>query len=190
LAIRPNKIRISRNSKMLTLCGEYIQLRALEPEDIDFLLALENNEDLWHLSYTNKPFSRHLLMRYIENADQDIYQAKQLRLVISDEQKTPYGLVDLYDFDFLNKRAGVGIIIDVNYRRNGYALEALRLVTKYAFYRLELHQLFASINQGNNSSEKLFEMAGFTKTSVKKEWNYINQEFCDEYLYQKINHVH
>ncbi|MCH8534143.1 MAG: GNAT family N-acetyltransferase [Flavobacteriaceae bacterium] len=175
---------------MLTLSGEYIQLRALEPEDIDFLLALENNEDLWHLSYTNKPFSKHLLMRYIENANQDIYQAKQLRLVISDSYKKPLGLIDLYDFDFLNKRAGVGIVIDVNHRRKGYALEALQLVSKYAFYRLELHQLFASINEGNTSSEKLFQMAGFIKTSTKKEWNYINKKFYDEYFYQKINHVY
>ncbi len=176
---------------MLTLTGEYIQLRALEPEDIDFLFTTENNEDLWYLSYTNKPFSRNSLMCYIkEQANQDIYQAKQLRLVISDAQKTPLGLIDLYDFDFTNQRAGVGIIIDINHRRRGYALEALQLVTKYAFHRLELHQLFASINEGNHSSERLFSRAGFTKTSVKKEWNYIQGKFYDEYLYQKLNHVH
>lgn len=185
-----SQVCLSRKYRMLTLSGEYIRLRALEPEDIDFLMTLENNEDLWHLSYTNAPFSRHLLMRYIENANQDIYQAKQLRLVISDEQNKAYGLIDLYDFDFLNKRAGVGIVVDTNYRRNGYALEALQLISKYAFFRLELHQLFASINQNNPSSERLFEKAGFVKTSVRKDWNYVNKKFCDEYLYQKINHVH
>lgn len=175
---------------MLTLSGEHIKLRALEPSDIDFLLAIENNEDLWHLSYTNQPFSRHILMKYIENANQDIYQAKQLRLVISDEKNTPLGLIDLYDFDFQNKRAGVGIIVDLNHRRKGYAIEALNLVCKYAFTRLELHQLFASINHGNKSSKHLFEQAGFIQTSVKKDWNFIGGKFYDEYFYQKINYVH
>ena len=43
-----------------------IQLRALEPEDIDFLYYLENDKSLWELSDTQTPFSRYVLKKYIE----------------------------------------------------------------------------------------------------------------------------
>ncbi len=46
---------------MLTLKGEKVYLRALEPEDLDFLFEVENNEDFWEVSATSAPFSRYLL---------------------------------------------------------------------------------------------------------------------------------
>ena len=42
-----------------------VQLRALEPEDIDFLYNLENDRTLWEVSETQAPFSRQLLLSYI-----------------------------------------------------------------------------------------------------------------------------
>jgi diamine N-acetyltransferase len=50
--------------------------------------------------------------QYLENAHQDIYEAKQLRLAICQDQDFPaLGLIDLFDFDPKNNRAGVGIVI-------------------------------------------------------------------------------
>ena len=35
-----------------------IFLRALEPEDLDFLYEMENDESLWEVGSTNVPYSR------------------------------------------------------------------------------------------------------------------------------------
>jgi len=69
---------------MEILKGKNIFLRALEPEDLDYLFSTENNEDIWEISSTSQPFSRHILSKYIEKSHLDIYQVNQLRLVISD----------------------------------------------------------------------------------------------------------
>jgi diamine N-acetyltransferase len=38
--------------------------------------------------------------QYLENAQQDIYEAKQLRLAICQDEDFPaVGLIDLFDFD-------------------------------------------------------------------------------------------
>ena len=66
----------------MTLKGKNIHLRALEPEDLDFLYEIENNESIWEVSNTQTPYSKWVLKNYLENAHQDIYEAKQLRLVI------------------------------------------------------------------------------------------------------------
>ena len=57
---------------MLTLQGENIYLRALEPEDLEFLYKVENDESVWYVSHTQTPYSRFLIRQYLENAYQDI----------------------------------------------------------------------------------------------------------------------
>lgn len=91
---------------------ENVLIRALEPEDLEYLYKWENDMDLWEVSDTLTPFSHFTLKKYIENADTDIYSAKQLRLMIADvNTKEPLGLIDLYDFDPYHLRAGLGIMI-------------------------------------------------------------------------------
>ena len=41
----------------MSLCGKKINLRALEPEDLEFLYQIENNESFWEISHTQTPFS-------------------------------------------------------------------------------------------------------------------------------------
>ena len=104
---------------MSTLKGIHINLRAIEPTDLTFLCQIENDELFWEVSNTQKPFSKFLLQQYLENAQQDIYEAKQLRLVIEDKNETPVGLIDLFDFDPKHKRAGIWIVISKKFEGKG-----------------------------------------------------------------------
>ncbi|MFD2552115.1 GNAT family N-acetyltransferase [Bizionia sediminis] len=172
---------------MVTLQGNLIYLRALEPEDLDFIFTIENDETIWELSSTQTPYSKYVLKNYLENAHLDIYDAKQLRLVIVNKHHAPVGLIDLFDFDFKNKRAGVGIVVyHKKDRHAGYGTEALKLVTQYAKTHLNLHQLFCNIEAGNTASLHLFKQQGFTSVGLKKDWNYANGTFKSEYLLQRI----
>lgn len=173
---------------MITLKGTKIYLRALEPEDLEFVYAVENNEAIWEVSNTQTPYSRFLIRQYLENAHQDIYEAKQLRLAIcKNNSAEALGLIDLFDFDPKNKRAGVGIIIlEENNRYSGYGSEALGLLIRYAFEQLQLHQLYANISTENIASLSLFATFGFEKIGVKKDWNFTNNRFHDEALFQLI----
>ena len=86
-----------------------ILLRALEPSDVDVLYRWENDTTIWGVSTTIAPFSKETLRRYIEDV-QDIYEAKQLRLMIADKKSgNTIGTIDLFDFDAHNRRAGIGI---------------------------------------------------------------------------------
>ena len=173
---------------MNTLKGERVELRALEPSDLDFLHEIENDQSIWNISHTQTPYSRFTLKRYIENAHRDIYTVKQLRLAImtTGDQKL-VGLIDLFDFDPANRRAGIGIVISDQDRRKGYGHEALGLLVKYAFGHLGLHQLFANIDSGNAASKALFATFGFHLIGTKKQWNFHDGRFHDEDLYQLIN---
>ncbi|SDV99533.1 GNAT family N-acetyltransferase [Aequorivita viscosa] len=173
---------------MKTLKGEKIYLRALEPSDLDFLYYLENDESLWEVSNTSVPYSRFILNEYLENSHRDIYDVKQLRLVICKNTNTaPIGFIDLYDFAPKHFKVGIGIVIfNNNDRRNGFASEALALTCNYAFAHLNVHQVFAGITEGNEGSVSLFESAGFERNGFKKDWIYSEGKFKSEYIYQLI----
>lgn len=171
----------------MLLTGKNIKLRALEPEDLDFIYSWENDPKVWEVSHTLAPFSRFVLTQYLESQHLDIYVSKQLRLVVVDKNKVPIGLIDLFDFEPKHKRVGVGILIDFNFRGKGYAKEALSLLLDYCFDHLDLVQVYANIGLDNKQSLILFKNLGFKKVGVKKNWNKTKSGFEDEILYQKLN---
>jgi diamine N-acetyltransferase len=171
---------------MAILLGKNINLRALEPEDIAFLFSTENDESFWEVSSTQIPFSKYILQKYIENAHQDIYEAKQYRFVICNTNNTPVGMIDLFDFNPQHQRVGIGILITPAYQTKGYAHEALEMIIDYAFTYLNVHQIYANITSDNLNSISLFEKFQFKKVGIKKDWMYANSTFKDEILYQLI----
>lgn len=168
--------------------SEHIYLRALESGDLNLLYTFENDPSIWKVSNTISPFSKDVLDQYLHSAHQDIYTNKQLRLMICLlDTHDAIGTIDLFEFEPLHLRVGVGVLIFESYRKKGYALEALQLVKEYATSTLLMHQLFCNISAGNKESIALFEKCGYVKAGTKKEWNQIaKNKFEDELLYQLI----
>ncbi len=168
--------------------SKLVYLRALEPNDIELLYKWENDPEVWDVSNNLAPFSKHTLMEYINSAHLDIYTVKQLRLIIvNSETNVSIGAIDFFDFDPQHQRAGIGVLIDKDFRRNGFAFEALKIMIKYAFQNLKLHQLYCNISVNNESSLRLFKKAGFLICGTKKDWNNIKGKWEDEHLLQLIN---
>ncbi|WP_372919246.1 GNAT family N-acetyltransferase [Salegentibacter sp.] len=173
---------------MQTLKGNKIYLRALEPEDLDFVHELENTEEFWVVSATQSPYSRYMIKKYLENAHRDIYEVKQLRLVICNYDHKPVGLIDLFDLEPKDRRAAIGVLIaEPADRKKGYGAESISLICEYSFNHLALHQVYANVTADNEASVRLFESQGFSLVGVKKDWILVNKQFKDEALYQLIN---
>ncbi len=171
----------------MKLQGEKISLRAIEPQDIDILYQWENDTENWNVSNTQTPFSRFVLEQYIASAHEDIYTAKQLRLIICDNDNKAIGSIDLFDFDPNNLRAGIGILIaDKSDRKKGYASEALSLLINYCFLSLNLHQIYCNITTDNETSILLFQKHGFQITGIKKQWIRDGVKFKDELILQLL----
>ncbi len=164
-----------------------IKLRPLEPEDVDILYQWENDSSIWEFSNTKAPFSKHLLRLYIENSFKDIYETKQLRLVIETNEGKLAGAIDLFDFEPYHQRAGVGILIHSKEDRNkGYASDALQALISYSINVIGVRQLYANITTDNTASIHLFTKAGFIEVGIKKGWLKTPYGWKDEVLMQKI----
>ena len=166
-----------------------IFLRAVEPEDLELLYLWENDRTVWYVSNTLVPFSRYQLKRYIESDPGDIHAHKQLRMMIDcsevRKQVRTVGAVDLFDFDPIHQRAGLGILIaSAKDRRHGYACETISQMIDYCRKALFLHQLYCNIPESNTASIRLFEKIGFEVTGTKKDWLRTENGWEDELLLQ------
>ncbi|MDD3107666.1 MAG: GNAT family N-acetyltransferase [Alistipes sp.] len=169
--------------------SELIRLRALEPEDVGVLYKWENDTEIWKVSNTIAPFSKHTLQRFIEEQQRDIYETRQLRLIIESKQTgLPVGAIDLFDLDPYNCRAGVGILIyDQCDQGQGYASHAVSILIGYCFRVLNINQLYCNIPSHNIRSLALFKSKGFTIIGLKKEWTRTTSDWQDEYMLQLLN---
>lgn len=166
---------------------DVIRLRAIEPEDLDLIYRWENDTELWEAGSGIAPFSRKILWDYIENYSPDIYAARQLRMMIvlkaTDEA---VGTLDLYDFDPQNKRAGIGLLIDRRYVRNGYGSRALSLAVAYSRRFIDMHQLWAVVAIDNLPSMSTFHKCGFKICGRLRSWLRRGSTYIDAYILQHL----
>lgn len=98
----------------------------------------------------------------------------------------PYGCVDLYSYDPLNRRAAVGIMVSKEYRRQGYATAMLAELASIAKSNYNLHTLYADIAAPNTASQALFLKAGYEECGRFKEWLEYDSHFVDNIRMQLI----
>ena len=175
---------------VMNIEGRTIRLRAVEPGDVDLMYEWENDCDIWPVSGTTEPFSRHQLERFVER-HQDIVGVLcdgQLRLIIETLLSSkPVGAIDLFEYDPIHRRAGIGILIyEQSDRGRGYASDAVETLCRYAHDTLRAHQLWCNVGADNEASLRLFRSAGFTEIGVKRDWLWRPNGYHDEVMLQKI----
>lgn len=163
-----------------------ITLRAMEPEDLDFLYAMENDRELWNVGCTNVPYSRYVLHDYIANATNDIYRDGQVRMVVDDCRGRAVGMVDVFDFNAQHRRAEVSVAVCSDCRRRGYGSAAMREVCAYARRTLHLAQVYAVVAASNEASLAMFAKCGFCRGATLPRWLFDGEKYEDAMLMNKF----
>ncbi len=170
--------------------NDNICLRCAEPEDAPLIYKWENDRSVWRVSNNLTPYSLFQIEQFLLS-NNDLFSAKQLRLMIDNNQSLSVGCIDLFNFDTVNQRAEVGILIDNAYRHQGYGKQSILLLLDYAFNNLLLNQLFCSIDELNLESRQVFQDLGFEICGHRKQWLKTPDGFIDvidfQYLKQR-NH--
>ncbi len=170
----------------MSIAASDIRLRAIEPEDLEWLYRWENEARLWPFGSTRQPYSRFTLKHYIETAlETDIQELRQLRLMIDCDGRT-VGSVDLYDYDAAAQRAGISILVEPEWQQRKIGTLSLNLMEEYARQTLLLHQLYAEIAEDNLPSITLFEKSGFQFRGKMQDWLRDTRGYHGILLYQKM----
>ena len=164
-----------------------ISLRAPEEADVDRIFLWENDPGFNESLPQPAPLSRYQVWEYIKNYQADPFTTKELRMIIYDEaEKATIGHIDMFDFDPVNRRAGVGIFVDEEFRRMGYAREALEMFEDYVTRTLGMHQLYATVAIDNEASKRLFVARGFKPCGKLRSWLRRGTQYTDALFFQKL----
>ena len=109
------------------------------------------------------------------------------------------GCIDLYNYDPLNRRCAVGIMVATEHRRQGHALAMLQALEQLyqsphptphssllTPHSSPLHTLYADIAATNTTSIALFRKAGYTQCGHFKEWLLVNDQYIDSIRMQLV----
>lgn len=157
-------------------------LRALEPEDLEFIYELENDQEEWKTSMHTAPLSLYQLRNYIATNNADIYQDTQVRLMACYDGEN-VGLADITTFDPVNHKAEIGIAIHPTKRGKGYASRMLDELIDYS-KNIHLNQIYAIISEDNDACLSLFRSKGINHTATLQQWLFDGKTYKNALLFQ------
>ena len=164
-----------------------ISIKIAEPEDAAQIYRWENDRSLWRVSETVSPTSYFQVEQFLLG-NSDLLANRQQRLMVCLKgAKHPIGSIDLFDYDPINSRIGIGILIENEYRGKGFATAALQLCLEYLFNDLLVHQVHCIVDVSNVESQHVFSKLGFIEGGRRKDWIKTPEGYLDVIFYQKVH---
>ncbi|MDG1742297.1 MAG: GNAT family N-acetyltransferase [Crocinitomicaceae bacterium] len=161
-------------------------LRPMVLSDALLVKEWENDRSNWSVSGNDSDYSLDEIRSLVDSL-KDIKTAKQARYMIidSDEQRS-LGAIDLFDIDFLNACAFVGILVAKSKDRNrGVAENALRLLEEICIKELGIDVLYAKVFTSNLPSVRLFEKRSFIKKRLMPAAELNNGQYIETQIFEK-----
>ena len=168
--------------------SERLYLRAVESSDLnDNYVAWMNNPDInrymetWHFPHTKENI-RNYINEHADDRNEPFFA------IILKDGMEHIGNVKLGPINWIHRYADISIFIgEIAYWGSGYATEAIKLITEYAFKKLGLHKVKSGIYSLNTGSIKAFERAGFNIEAILPSHVFYEGRWLNLYLMGKIN---
>jgi RimJ/RimL family protein N-acetyltransferase len=113
---------------------------------------------------------------------------EQLFVIVHQKEKTPVGVIRFFRLNNLNRSAELGLLVDPEQRRKGYATEGIRLLVRWLFRMRDLNKVYAHTSSLNKGAVAMLEKAGFKRDGTLRHHYYYDGELHDGYLYSLLRY--
>ena len=150
--------------------GELVRLRALEPEDADRIHPWLGDPEVCRWMTNDHPLSLAQVRKRCEERPVNTYEKVVLGIEAKAERKL-IGVIDLRDAEPEVGEAELDVYIgDAEYRQGGgYGTEALRLMCRYGFNNMRLHQITLWVVAENEVARHVYRKIGFVEEGRHRE---------------------
>jgi len=159
------------------LKAEHVALTPLGTDDLPALMSWINEREQVLFNAPYKPVHENQHKAWFEGMqERNDVVIFGVRLLESNEL---IGSCQLHSIDNVHRSAELQIRIGNTSQRQGYGIEAVRLLLKFAFNDLNLHRVYLHVFSTNTAAIRLYEKAGFKKEGVLREAVHINGKYID-----------
>ena len=162
----------------MSIDGEKIFLRAMEPEDMEMLRDMINDSDVSNMVVGwSFPVSKKEQMDWYGRA---VSSQDKRFIVCTKENKKAVGLVTLTDIDLVNHTAFHGIKLHPSCPKGkGIGTDAVMTLMEYAFNQINLNRLEGEWFLYNKASICLYEKCGWHQEGIKRKAVFRNGKYHD-----------
>ena len=162
------------------LSGEQIYLKPFSRTDIPIWHSWFNSQELTeHMNkgaYPNTEEAQEEFFQRLSKSKNDVQLAIALKT-----NDSLVGIVSIHNIDWLHRRGDVSIFVaDTAHWGKGIATEAISLIVRHAFTKLNLHRLTSGMSSLNVGSRKSFENNGFIIEGTLRKHFFYQDSYVDE----------
>ncbi len=166
---------------------ERLTLRRVQPDDAEFFWSLnQDTEADGFLSHIQLPDTVANVRQWLEKTATEKFTDDRYFFVMVARDLPDAVRVGSIDTHTLYRRAGTfkyGLVVHQDYRRRGYASDAIRLVMRYYFDELGYQKCNVDVHENNPSSAALHERLGFTLEGRIRRSVFTGGKYLDEFAY-------
>jgi RimJ/RimL family protein N-acetyltransferase len=149
--------------------GEIV-LRPWAWADVPALTAACQDPEIPRWTVVPSPYSEDHAREFITACEADRKTGRQLALAIVDREDGLLGAIGLASVDRQQRTGEIGYWIARDARRRGVGTRATRLLSHWALTELELERVELLANPLNQASQRLAELAGFTREGLLRKY--------------------
>jgi [ribosomal protein S5]-alanine N-acetyltransferase len=167
--------------------GVHLYLREVRLTDVNekYYSWMSNPLVTRYLESRFRPLSLEALQRYVQ--EQSSNSAVLFLAIVTRDTHTHIGNIKLGPIDWIHRTGDIGLMIgDTASWGKGFATEAIRLLTEYAFRCLNLQKVTASCYSNNPGSAQAFRKAGFETEGTRRRQFYSDGEYVDQVLFGHV----
>ena len=157
--------------------GENIYLSPMNIEDIEIYMKWMNDKKV-----TDNIGRSQFLFTFGKEKEwlESVNKGREYQFAIINNEDKLIGNCSLFDIDFINGNATVGIFIgEEEFRGKGLGTEALKLLISYGFNHLNLNNIMLTVFSFNERAIKCYNKVGFKEIGRRRKDALINNKRYD-----------
>jgi RimJ/RimL family protein N-acetyltransferase len=162
--------------------GKLVRLRAYEKSDLDAVMKWVNDEEVTDLlggEMLAYPVSSLAEAKFIDAAASPSDRHKDFAIETLADRRY-IGAISFNVIDWRNRSAGLGIVIgDKSLWGKGYGTDAMRVLMRLAFDKMNLHRLWLHVHDYNPRAIASYEKCGFKREGVLRQEHFARGKHHD-----------
>jgi [ribosomal protein S5]-alanine N-acetyltransferase len=167
------------------ILGKIVYLRFPRLIDSKELIELNKLSDSFHKGLVNPPKDQEAFEAFFQKNETPANESLLICETGNDLIAGAINLSQIFRAGFQN--AYLGYYLGEKFAGRGFGTEAIALIVKFAFDKLNLHRLEANIQPHNFASIAVVKKNGFTKEGFSKDYLQIEGEWRDHERWAIVN---
>jgi len=164
--------------------GALVRLRAIEPDDAELFYKWNADSDMGrNLDFLWPPTSHARVQRFTQEQSLKGLEGDAFHWMIENIDGVTIGSINTHNCNSRYGTFSYGLNIDPDFRRKGYAREAIKLVLRYSFEELRYQKATVTVHSFNEASAKLHESLGFQREGTLRRMLFSEGVFHDLWYY-------